>query len=122
IQSNRAKQQQLAFEQNLKNVLAGNTIAKTNASISQGNARIGISQQNANTSAQRAADASARGWASIGIREKGAQQKAAQLEAKAQSGGFTPSQIAKFRGNAYSIADDSYHGYTVTSGTGANAP
>jgi hypothetical protein len=93
------------------------------AALGQGAARIGIEQQNANTTAARAAstaaaqqDASARGWASIGIRAKAAQAKAKADEKKLESGGFTPAQVQRFDGTALTLAQNVYQGFTDAKG------
>jgi hypothetical protein len=45
-------------------------------------------------------------------------RKASELELKARKGGFTPSQLAKFKGTAYTIADQAFHGFTETNSKG----
>lgn len=45
-------------------------------------------------------------------------RKASELEMKARSGGFTPSQLAKMKGVAYTIADHAFHGFTETNSKG----
>lgn len=110
IQSNRAKTQQLAFENSLKNETLGLNAKKAATSAAQGNARIGIAQQNANTSAQRALDASQRGWANIGI----AKQRLITQEKKAQSiqktRGLSPSTLAGIQAKAEKDAEVFYNG------------
>ncbi len=104
IQTNRARQQQLAFEQSYKNAVLGNTQAKTNASVTQGWARTGIAQQNANTAASRAQNVASASATSAA--ERARHDRATE----ANAGKMTADQAAGVRTKAVKDLEDFYHG------------
>jgi hypothetical protein len=113
IQTSRAAADKLAFDESLKQLLAGNTITKTKASIVQGNQRNTIAQQNANTAASRAANAKANADRNYTLAQRKA---AAAAAAKKQPKPLSPTQARTIVSTASNIADVAYNGGTDAKG------
>jgi len=129
--SAKQKQQALDFENTIKNETLGIDTKKTNAAINQGNAKVSIAQQNANTAAERAAASAQAAMARAQIAQENAttaaqrakadsQYKAAEIKLKkAQTGGSKPLSVTESRvisSKANTIAEVAYKGGTDSKG------
>ncbi|HEY7268238.1 MAG TPA: hypothetical protein VH951_00295 [Dehalococcoidia bacterium] len=114
------KNQALKQNQAIADATFGLNQARAATSASQAQQRIGISRQNAatsrlnaKTSRQRAATSAAQAQERISISQRALRDREQALARKQAAGGFTSSQIAKFKAVAYDTALDARHGFTT---------
>jgi hypothetical protein len=109
---------QLALENNLKDLQYGLDVKKANTSAAQGNARLTIAEQNAQTSAARARTAAQ----ATADRKAEATAKAAAAVQKAKKGPqLTAAQAQKYKGTALTIASQAKTGVPAVPATGTKA-
>lgn len=118
-QATKAAKAQAAYQNEeiqAKDAALNLTARKDSASIQQGNARLAIEQQNANTSAERAAQEALNSNRSyklalgrLGVSQQSLQLRMATAQAKLKSGGYTPDELRKMQLTANQIATEAAH-------------
>lgn len=120
ISSTRQKQEQLNLENRLAIKKYGLDVSKANTAAAQGDTRLTIAQQNADTAAARAAQASANAERTFGLNLQKLKDAETKAAAARKAGGLTASGLAQLRKQAATDLETYYHGVAAKYQIGPN--